>query len=212
MEKFWKNIKSFFSNKTISASNFILYENDEIIRNEGEVAKKFNTYVSNVVQNLNIKEVENSVLISEHIEDPIFKAIYKYSKHQSIIAINENCASEIKFSFNTATPLDVLDVINGIDVPKATTNKNIPSKTFKQDIDLYLDIITNMFNNSITECNFPDMLKPVDITPAFKKGDVTDKSNYMPISLLPLKNYFLYKLACIWNNISLNTYAALEKV
>ena len=30
--KFWKNIKPFFSNKIISASNFILYENDEIIR------------------------------------------------------------------------------------------------------------------------------------------------------------------------------------
>ena len=42
--KFWKNIKPFFSNKTISASNFILYENDEIIKNEGEVAEKFNTY------------------------------------------------------------------------------------------------------------------------------------------------------------------------
>ena len=90
---------------------------------------------------------------------------------KSIIAINENCASEIKFSFNTATPLDVLDVINDIDVRKATTNKNIPSKTFKQNIDLYLDKITNIFNNSITECNFPDVFKLADITPAFKKGD-----------------------------------------
>ena len=121
---------------------------------------------SNVVQNLNIKEVENIVLIiSEHIEDQIFKAIHKYSKHPSIIAINENCASEIKFSFNTATQLDV---ISDIDVRKATSHRNMPSKTFKQNIDLYLDIKTNMFNNSITECNFPDLLKLADITPAFK--------------------------------------------
>ena len=33
------------------------------------------------------------------------------------------------------------------------------SKTFKQNIDLYLDIITNMFNNTITECNFPNPLQ-----------------------------------------------------
>ena len=59
------------------------------------MAEKFNTYFSNVVQNLNIKEVENTVLISEHIEDLVFKAIHKYSKHPTIIAINENCASEI---------------------------------------------------------------------------------------------------------------------
>ena len=98
-----------------------------------------------------------TVLISGHIEDPIFKAIHKYRKHPSRIAINENCASEIKFFFNNATQLDALDVINDIDVPKATSHRNIPSKTFKQNIDLYLDIITNMFNNSITECNFPDL-------------------------------------------------------
>ena len=149
------------------------------------MAKQFNTYFSNVVQNLNIKEVENTVLISEHIEDPIFKAIHKYSKHPSIIAINEYRASEIKFSFNTATQLDVIDVINDIDVRDATSHRNIPSKTFKQNIDQYLDIITNVFNNSITECNFPDLLKLADITSAFKKGDVTDGSNYGPISLLP---------------------------
>ena len=86
------------------------------------MAKKFNTYFNNVVQNLNTKEVENTVLISGHIEDPIFKAINKYSNHPSIIAINENCASEIKFSFNTATQLDVLDVNNDIDVRKATSH------------------------------------------------------------------------------------------
>ena len=91
------------------------------------VAKKFNTYFSDVV--------ENTVLISEHIEDPIFEAIHKYSKHQSRIAINEYRASEIKFSFNTATQLDVLDVINDIDVRKATSHRNMPSKTFKQHID-----------------------------------------------------------------------------
>ena len=164
--KLWKIITPFFSTKTISASNFILYENDEIIRNEGEVAEKLNTYFSNVVQNLNIKKVENTVLISEHREDPIFKAIHKYSKHPSIITINENSASEMRFSFNTATQLGVVDVINDFDVRKATSHRNIPSKTFKQNIDLYLDIIVN---NSITECNFPDLLKLADITPAFKK-------------------------------------------
>ena len=89
------------------------------------MAKKLNTYFSNVIQNLNIKEVENSVLRSEHIEDPIFKAIHKYSKHPSIIAINENCASEIKFSFNTATQLDV---INGIDVRKVTSHQKHSNK------------------------------------------------------------------------------------
>ena len=35
-------------------------------------------------------------------------------------------------------------------------------------------------------CQFPDPLKVANITPVFKKGDKTDKSNYRPVSILPL--------------------------
>ena len=192
--KFWKNIKPLFSDKTITASNFILYENQEIISNENEVAEKYNLYFSNIVQSLDITEVENSIIISEHIEDPIFRAINKYSKHPSIIAIKDECASDIKCSFLTVTQFDVLDVVNQIDVSKATATRSIPTKILKQNIDLYLDIITAIFNKSTVECSFPNKLKLADITPAHKKGDVTDKSNYRPISLLPAISKLFEKL------------------
>ena len=99
-----------------------------------------------------------------------------------------------------------LDVINDVDVRKATSRRNIPSKTFKQNIDLYVDIITNMFNNSITECNFPDLLKLADITPAFKKGDVTDKGNYRPISLLPCVSKLFEKLYSVQISVHMEQY------
>ena len=37
----------------------------------------------------------------------------------------------------------------------------------------------------ITDCSFPDNLKKGDLTPVYKKGVATNKTNYRPISLLP---------------------------
>ena len=135
-----------FSDKTKTASNFILYDKDKIINNEKEVAELYNSYFSNIVQSLDIIEVENSVINSNHILDPIYRAINKYSEHPSIIAINENCASDVKFSFSTVTCTDVINVVNDIDVSKATATRSIPTKFFKQNIDLYIDDITNILN------------------------------------------------------------------
>ena len=38
----------------------------------------------------------------------------------------------------------------------------------------------------IRKGEFPDKLKTADITPVFKKGDKHEKSNYRPISILPI--------------------------
>ena len=40
------------------------------------------------------------------------------------------------------------------------------------------------YNNAISNNVFPDLLKFVDTTPVFKKGNKNDKSNYRPISVL----------------------------
>ncbi len=38
----------------------------------------------------------------------------------------------------------------------------------------------------IKTCTFPEMLKCAEIMPAYKKGDVHDKKNYRPMSILPV--------------------------
>ena len=46
------------------------------------------------------------------------------------------------------------------------------------------------FTNSINKCiltkSFPDGLKVADVTPVFKKDDPNNKTNFQPISLLPM--------------------------
>ena len=41
-----------------------------------------------------------------------------------------------------------------------------------------------MFKDCVKSGNFPGILKYADVTPVFKKGDTTDKTNYRPISTL----------------------------
>ena len=51
-------------------------------------------------------------------------------------------------------------------------------------VHIYSQVFTNIFNDCVKSGNFPDILKYADITPVFKKGDTTDKTNYRPINTL----------------------------
>ena len=86
-------------------------------------------------------------------------AIRKYSEHPSIVAIKTNCLSEEKHCFNTLSNHDILKVVSDIDVTKATSCQNIPTKIFKENIDMYIDVIGRIFNKGTIECKFPDRLK-----------------------------------------------------
>ena len=45
--------------------------------------------------------------------------------------------------------------------------------------------LQELFNESLSNCEFPDKLKLEDITPVFKKKNPLDKANYKPVSVLP---------------------------
>ena len=45
--------------------------------------------------------------------------------------------------------------------------------------------LTKIYNDSKSNCTFPNALKYAEITPAHKKDDNTKKDNYRPISILP---------------------------
>ena len=47
-----------------------------------------------------------------------------------------------------------------------------------------INVLTNLFNESIESDIFPDIFKIVKATPVFKTGAVTDPSNYYPIAVL----------------------------
>ena len=88
-KKFWKTIKPLFSEKVTTSESITLIENEDICRDDGNVAQIFNTFFSNVVNNLNIDR--NDGIMNANIDepDPVLKAIKKYHKHPSILKLNE---------------------------------------------------------------------------------------------------------------------------
>ena len=90
--------------------------------------------------------------------------------------------------------------------PQPVPKESIPSYVMKDNIDIFSLKLINDFNHSIEEGYFPSNLKNADVTPIHKKGDLTDKPTYRPVSILPamskiMERLILQQLHTIWDNI-----------
>ena len=89
------------------------------------------------------------------------------------------------FSFSNVSLNNIENKIANLNINKPTTFNNIPAKILVDYKDIYSQFIFTFYNNCISESSFPSTMKMAEITPAHKKDDKTDKSNYRPVSILP---------------------------
>ena len=91
-----------------------------------------------------------------------------------------------KFFFQQVTLVEVtlLEAIKDIRLNKSSSG-NVPADTIKQ-CDFYFQALTNCINQSIVSGKFRDSLKLANISPVYKAKDPLDKTNYKPVSILPL--------------------------
>ena len=90
------------------------------------------------------------------------------------------------FSFRTVEIGDIEKEINNINSKKATTSNSIPPKISKKSSKVSATVLHKLFNDSIEKSDFPQNLKLADITPVYKKNDPLAKTNYRPVSILPV--------------------------
>ena len=79
---------------------------------------------------------------------------------------------------------EVIKVVTNLKDSKAVRG-DIPTEILKE-CEFTLHIITACINKPIETGNFPDSLKMANVTPVFKNEDPLDKTNYRPVSILPL--------------------------
>ena len=182
---FWKIVKPFFSDKVSTTSKITLSENDEIQHSDSKIAEIFGNFFSNIALELNIAN-ENISEDNADETDPIIKAINKYEKHPSILKIKESFDEKDVFLFSTIEEEIIVKEIYSLNELKATPNTSIPPIIIKENCDIFSKKLYFDFNTSIALGNFPSNLKYADVTPVYKKGDRLDKSNYRPISILPV--------------------------
>ena len=140
-----------------------------------------NTFFSIVVQNLNISRFLDSNPLIQNIKDLSLKAITKFRKHLSIIAIESKYRYVPSFSFVEVNEADIEKEILNLNGNKASQNSDIPTKVIKGNSDIFRSFLCTNFNSSIKTSNFPQCLKLADITPLYKKGKNDQKENYRPV-------------------------------
>ena len=85
----------------------------------------------------------------------------------------------------------------------------IPIQMLKES-EFTFEILTNCINKSTETGCFLDSLKKANITPIFKRNDPLDKSNYRPVSILPLISKVYEKR--IYNQLSEYTESFLSHI
>ena len=184
---FWKNIKPFFSdNNKANNKKFTLAINDEIISEEKVIAESLNDFFTNSVDNLKIENflhtpndgVEASLTVREIID--------LYDSHPSILKIKECFIVNGVFKFNDVTSHELKLKISNLDSKKAIAPYDIPTKVLKLSSEIVSGYLSELYNKSEHNNEFPNNLKLANIIPVHKKNTTSLLKNYRPVSLLPI--------------------------
>ena len=98
-----------------------------------------------------------------------------------------------KFSFHQVTLVDVRKPIKDIRLDESSGG-DIPADILRP-CDLCFLALTNCINQSIVSRKFPDSSKFVCISPVHKAKDPLNKTNYRPVSVLPLLSKIYERLS-----------------
>ena len=98
-KKFWKTVKSLFTDKVQTSSSITLVENEKIITNDSEIAEIFNEFFTNSTKTMDIAPGECILVPTNHLVYPVEIAVEKYKYHASIQKIKDKVKQDSSFDF-----------------------------------------------------------------------------------------------------------------
>ena len=97
-----------------------------------------------------------------------------------------------KLFFQSVSEDTVKNVVKNLPSDRVTAGE-IPVVILKNS-EFWFSELTKCINKAFNENKFPDTLKLCDIVPVFKKLNPTDKTNFRPVSVLPLLSKVFEKI------------------
>ena len=142
---FWKQCKSYFSNKHATGDyKIMLIENDKMILDNESVSEKFNNYFSQIVDSLDLYEFSSKP--SREYAEEIDNIVSKFKTHPSIVKIKKHFKTNTTSSFSPTSKDAIVAVIKDLQNNKATGG----------EIPLNILNISNFTFHELTECvNYP---------------------------------------------------------
>ncbi len=84
------------------------------------------------------------------------------------------------------SPADIRKTLSRINPRKAAGPDNIPGRVLKDCAEQLTDVLTDIFNTSLSQAVIPTCLKSTTIIPVPKKSPVSCLNDYRPIALTPI--------------------------
>ena len=174
MKESWKAINLLFNKRSKSTNIDLLRDQNRTISNKKEISQSMNNFSCSIGKDLASK-IEGGY-------DPLTFCDY---------FVNSNAA---KFVFKSINAEQVREAIGKLRTSKSFGDDGISSYFLKLAMPFIEDSLVFLFNTSLETSQFPDSWKIARVSPIFKDGDKTEKSNYRPISVLPVVSRLFEKL------------------
>ena len=176
----WSTLNQFLNKRSRSTNIDMIQEPGRNILNKQSIFETMNDFFCSIGRNLADK-IENS-------PNPLLSGDYEVNP------LNR------KFKFNSVSIQDISKEIYKLKKSKSFGDDGISTFFIKSAMPYIENSLVYLFNTSIESGIFPDRWKIARITPIFKSGVKTDKSNYRPKSVLPVVSRLLEKL--IFNQLN----------
>ena len=184
---FYKTARPFIVSKQVAQPPVQLQEDENVIKDEVEIANIMNSFYTNIADNIG-EPIDNELveLSDKHFVD---KCIEKHAGHSSVLCIKDYVANvcgngSFQFNFDVSNVKKIEKCLLNLNVKKSTGYDKIAPKILKTGASNLASIITVMVNDMFETSSFPEQLKRAEIQPLHKKGSRLMKANYRPVSIL----------------------------
>ena len=174
MKETWKTVNELRNKRSKSSNIDCLKDSGREIVHKNGISNAMNSFFCSIGQDLADK--------IDPVPNPLLSGDYEVNKNQA------------KFSFKTIGVQEIRAAFAKVKTAKSFGTDNISSYFLKLALPFIENSLAFLFNTSIETSQFPDSWKVARVTPIYKDGDRTEKSNYRPISVLPVISRLFEKL------------------